>query len=410
MTIAKWNLLVYAIAGDDQEHQAVLGEIDDMREALSSDQCNIAVQVMAKGRTTRYWISSDDKNRTESLAGSVDASRQTALTGFLDAAGRRLPASSTALVLRAHGSGLDYVHDYPSKGGGLGGGGPLGHAGRLDLGAALAPRAALGREVMLGRAGLAIEPLPRPERYGCRWGPDPNTGHFLTNVTMKKAIAGSVDGRVDVLALNACWMATLEIAYELRGVADVEVASQVNAKPWPYRAIVTSLSRSPARSAGELARTIVASVEDEIAEGRRQDAVSAFWSGSAVEDLAAAFGTYAKRVTALIDTDWPGVHDAVMTKAQRIDDPHQVDLVSLTRVLGKQDPSARAAGDAVRARFRSMRIANVAHTAHPHVNGLSIFCPKSTRIDLADAYKGTEFRTNRWAGFLAKFQRRLASS
>ena len=67
MSAATWNLVVYAIAGDDTEHQAVLGAIDDMRAALTTDQCHIAVQVMAKARTTRYWISSHDKIHTEVL-------------------------------------------------------------------------------------------------------------------------------------------------------------------------------------------------------------------------------------------------------------------------------------------------------------------------------------------------------
>lgn len=394
MTTARWNLLLYAIAGDAREHQAVLAEIDDMREALTTDQCHIAAQVMTRRRTTRYWISAGDRTRTEVLAEPADASRQTALTGFLNAAARRFPAGSTALVLRAHGSGLDHVHDYPSKGDGLGGG---------------MFAAAPWRDPRLDRLGLR-EPIGRPESYGCRWGPDPTTGRFLTNVTMKKAIAASSAGRVDVLALNACWMATLEIEHELRSVAAIQVASQVNAKPWPYRAIVAALSQDPARSAEDLAKLIVTSVGDEIARDVRQDAVSALRSGVAIEELAAAFDGYAQRVSALIDSDWDAVCEAVMTRAQRIDDPLQVDLVALTRVLGDRDRAAKAAAEVVRSRFAAMRIAGAAHAAHPGVHGLSIFCPKSTRIDLADAYKGTEFRTHSWAAFLDKFQRRLASS
>jgi hypothetical protein len=414
MSNAQWNLLVYAIAGDDREHQNVLTEIDQMRAALKTDQCNVAVQVMAKHRTTRYWISSNEI-RSQILARRVDASHQRALTDFLRTASENHPASLTALVLRAHGSGLDHVHDYPrSKAGGLGGG--PGHGAWPGHPMAQGHRLPLGHQALLAGARLEIEPQRRPDSYGCRWGPDPLTGHFLTNVTMKKAIAASTPGgygRVDVLALNACWMATLEIEYELRSVAEIEVASQVNAKPLPYEAIVTSLSRHPAQSAEQLARTIVASVKDEIAH--RHDAFSALWAGERgekMEALATAFDAYAQRVTTLIEPDWQQVHDAVMSGAQRIDDPLQVDLVSLTRVLGTWDPEAREAAAEVRKQFRSMLIDNVAHPSHPGVHGMSIFCPKSTRIDLGDAYKGTEFRADHksWATFLHKFQRRLARS
>lgn len=401
-----WNLLVYAIDDNTSEPQSVVQMIGDLRQALTSDRCNIAVQVMARSRTTRYWISAD-ATEEQVLRDVVDASRAEALASFLDDARARLPAASTALVLRAHATGLDNVHDYPEmKGGGLGGGTEL---GRRPGGASFDREAVLNQMALLGGPGRIEEP-ERPESYGCRWGPDPNSHRYLTNVAMKKAILASKGERVDLLGLNSCWMATLEIAYELRSVAGVVVASQVYAKPWPYRAIAEALSSDPAQPAEELARRIVAGVRSEIARGAREDAVSAFRAGPAMKELADAFEVYARRVTALLGTDWDAVCDAVMSRAQRIDDPHQVDLVSLTKVLGDDDPEAKAAGRAVRDRFQAMRLAHVAHPAHPGVSGMSIFCPKSIRVDLADAYRGTEFQGMRWATFLREFQRRLVET
>ncbi|HEX3480116.1 MAG TPA: clostripain-related cysteine peptidase [Kofleriaceae bacterium] len=413
MSAATWNLVIYAIAGDAAEHQAVLHAIDDMRAALTTDQCHIAVQVMAKGQTTRYWISSQDKDHTEVLPDVVDASHQASLTGFLNLAARRLPAGATALTLWAHGSGLDHLHDYRKKPGGPGGGG-LGGAPTEQPHGLLATDQAARLRTPYGRAlsprGRLTAWLPRHPGYGCRWGPDPNTGRFLTNVTMKKAIAASLGGHVDLLAINACWMATLEVEYELRDAAPAIVASQVYAKPWPYRAIVEALSRRPVQTAEQLAQTIVAAISAEIAAGQRDDAVSAFRAGAALDDLAAAFDAYAELATHLIDTDWQAVHDAVMTGVQRLDDPYQADLVSLVKRLGKHDHHAHAAGEAVAQQLEAMRIGHAAHPQHPGLHGLSIFCPRSTEVDLADAYAGTEFRTNAWSGFLAKFQPRLAAS
>jgi hypothetical protein len=99
-----------------------------------------------------------------------------------------------------------------------------------------------------------------------------------------------------------------------------------------------------------------------------------------------------------------------MTGVQRLDDPYQADLVSLVKQLGKHDRHAHAAGQAVAQQLEAMRIGHAAHHQHPGLHGLSIFCPKSTEVDLADAYAGTAFRTNAWAGFLGKFQPRLAAS
>lgn len=413
MSAATWNLVVYAIAGDDTEHQAVLGAIDDMRAALTTDQCHIAVQVMAKGRTTRYWISSHDKHRTEILPDIVDASHQASLTGFLNLAARRLPPGATALTLWAHGSGLDHIHDYHKKPGGPGGGGLGGAPTGKPTGLFAADQAARLRTPYaraLSPRGRLTAWLPRHPGYGCRWGPDPNTGRFLTNVTMKKAIAASHAGQVDVLAINACWMATLEVEYELRHAAAAIVASQVYAKPWPYRAIIEALSQRPVQTAEQLAQTLVTAVGAEIAAGQRDDAVSAFRAGAALDDLVAAFDAYAELATHLIDTDWDAVREAVMTSVQRLDDPYQADLMSLVRWLGKHDRHAHAAGQAVAHQLQAIRIGHAAHPQHPGLHGLSIFCPKSTEVDLADAYAGTEFRANAWAGFLGKFQPRLAAS
>ncbi len=415
MNAATWNLVIYAIAGDAAEHQAVLHAIDDMRAALATDQCHIAVQVMAKSRTTRYWISSEDKHRTEVLPEVVDASHQAPLTSFLNLAGKRFPAAATALTLWAHGSGLDHIHDYRKKPGGPGGGGGLGGAHPGDpISGLLARNQAACLRTPYGRAlsarGRLAAWLPRHPGYGCRWGPDPNNGRFLTNVTMKKAIAASLAGQIDVLALNACWMATLEVEYELRHAAAAIVASQVYAKPWPYRAIVEAMSRRPVQSAEQLAQTIVTAITAEITADQRNDAVSAFRAGAALDELATAFDAYAELVTHLIDTDWEAVRDAVMTGVQRLDDPYQADLVSLAKLLGKHDRQAHAAGQAVVQQLEAMRIGNAAHPSHPGLHGLSIFCPKDIQVDLADAYAGTEFRSNAWAGFLAKFQPRLAAS
>lgn len=355
---SRWNVLLYAIAGDHEEHERVTDAIADMHDALTTDQCNIAVQLHARSKTTRHWISNGRKVHAETLPVVVDASEPASLTSFIDAANRTFPAQSNALVLWAHSSGLDHVHDYPTK-----------------------------------------QPAPRP---------DPNPHQVPTTAGMKQAIAASARRRVEVLGLNACWMASLEVEYELRRVSDVQVASQVYATPWPYGAIIATLAASPDLPAEQLAKEIVACVRSEIAAGKRRDAVSALRSGPAMDELATAFDGYAERVMPLIDSDWDAVSKAVMVGAQRVDDPYQVDLISLVHELGKHDVKAKIAAAAVDSKYHAMVLAHAASAAHPGVHGLSIFCPKSTHVDLADAYRGTDFRTNSWAQFLKAFQFKLA--
>ncbi|HEX4423412.1 MAG TPA: clostripain-related cysteine peptidase [Kofleriaceae bacterium] len=418
MSSARWNVLLYAISGTDSEHSSNLAAIAEMHGALTTDDCQIVMQVHAPGRTTRYWLSAGHPVRTQVLPQVVDASRQSSLTSFLDEANRTIPAASTMLVLWAHAAGLDHVHSYPKQP-------PDGHPAGAKLGgrrqaALIAHSAALGYEVLRGgdvklpplsaRSMIELPAARHPDRYGCQWGPDPNSKDFLTNVSMKQAIAASARGRVDVLALNACHMAALEIAYELRKVADVEVASQVYARPWPYGAIIAALSQSPVQTAEHLARLIVSAVHADIVAGKRDDAVSAIRAGDSLEQLADALDPYAKRVTALIDSNWQAVQHAVMNQATRLDDPYQLDLLSLIRVLGKGDPDAEAAAKVIATRLDAAVIANAADAGHPGVHGLSLFCPRDTHVDLIDAYQGTDFRTHAWAKFLCKFQRRAASS
>lgn len=406
---AHWNLLLYAIAGNADEHDRITAAIADMHRALTSAEIQVVVQLHAPKQTTRYWLSAGHAVKSEHLAEVADASKQATLTKFLDDANQAAPAAATMLTLWAHGSGLDHVHDAPARdGAGLGPG--ITTSGGRRQAALIAHSAVLGYAVLRSGAPVELPPARHPEKYGCRWGPDPNSGQFLTNVSMKQAIAASKHGRVDVLALNACWMAALEVEYELRNIAAFEVASQVYAWPWPYGAIIDALVKAPTQSAEQLARHVVAIVHDEIKAGKRDDALSAIRAGAALEALAAALDVYAKRVIALIDSDWPAVLHAVLDGAQRIDDPYQVDLRSLIHVLGKDDPDARTAAAAVAKQLDAMVIANTAAAGHPGVHGLSLFCPKSTHVDLIDAYQGTDFRTHSWAKFLVKFQRRALSS
>jgi hypothetical protein len=125
-----------------------------------------------------------------------------------------------------------------------------------------------------------------------------------------------------------------------------------------------------------------------------------------MDELATAFDGYAKRVTTLIESDWEAVSKAVMVEAWRVPDPYQVDLLSLIHVLGKHDLKAKIAAAAVDAKLRAMLVANA--SSDRKVHGLSVFCPKTSHVDLAAVYKGTEFRTNHWASFLLAFHSRLA--
>jgi len=221
------------------------------------------------------------------------------LTSFLDVANRECPAAASVLVLWAHGSGLDNVHDAPVKPPDGHPAGPgLGPRRQVDLGrrglertrahrrspASGADRAQRGARLRRAvrrhatarhdRAGRSARPrrrlaaARRSDRYGCRWGRTEQRAVPDQRIDEAGDRASAL-GKVDVLALNACWMGALEVEYEMRNIAAFEVACQVYARPWSYGAIISSLVKAPAQSAEQLARGLVAIVHDEIKAGKR---------------------------------------------------------------------------------------------------------------------------------------------
>ncbi|HSS03034.1 MAG TPA: clostripain-related cysteine peptidase [Kofleriaceae bacterium] len=400
-----WNLLIYAIARDEEEVDRAERAINDMRAALSANACNIGVQLHTRSGTTRTWISGG-RTRTEPLP-PQDAGKPSTLRSFLDVANHNFSKKSssapvsnpTALVLWAHSTGLSDEAPRAQK--------AAAPPGLDQMFASPAGAQDTGVDVHEVAAHAPEHPTAHhPRHYGCCWGPDSRTGDVLTVTELKKAITASIRHRVDLLGLNACGMAFLEVVYELRHIADVQVASQVEAKPWPYGAIVEALVKAPQMDAVDLAHAIVDAVRAEIARGR-PDAISAFQCGQPIEDLAAALDKYARRVSELIDDAWPEVSKAVMKDAWRVDDVYMTDLASLLHVLGRHDVKAQASANAVHRHLHAVRLAAAANDGHGKLCGLSIFCPKTTYRDIADLYEGLEFRNRAWRDFVIKFQRKL---
>jgi hypothetical protein len=356
-----WNLLLYALAQTDGEETTYLALIDDMRASLTSAACNVVVQLATKTGRTRYTLAPGGKQVTQALPAAPIHGAD--VTAFLDDVTGTQAADRTALVFLAHGSGLDKVVEH---------------------------------------FGFA------PDNY--RLGPDPNDPtSFLGNVEIRDAIAASKLQRVDLLGFNACLMATIEIAHELREVAAVQVASQVLAEPWPYGEIVAAMSAAPKQSAAELGITIVKRVQHGITAGVRDDEVAALRGGTAMSALVTAFDAFAERATELVANDWAAVDQAI-NSAQRTDDPNEVDLASLVAAFGSNDAIAKQRGALVAARLGEVRLASACAKSHPGATGLSVFWPPDDSIDVDAAYQGLDFHDNAWLGFLLAFQAALRAA
>lgn len=406
---AAWNLLVYAIADDPAQNAKITDEIGHMQGALTTSACNVVVQLHNRTTTMRHWLAAGKKPRVEKMANS-SASDPDALTNFIDAAQAKQPASATALVLLSHAEGLA-AHETASPPGTA-----VSHAAvhRAPSDPATLPdlfdRIPSNHNLAgVGQHQIGPEVTACTGKWRSHWGPDPRSGKHLRNVDLRRAIARSRQKRVQVLGLNACSMASLEIEYELRKVADIQIASQVYSTPWPYGPIVAALVQDPAPSPSALAAAIVAAVRDDIAGGRRDDTLAAIQSGAALDALIEALDPLARYARKLVDADWQAIAKVVAAEAQRVDDPYQVDLRSFVEVLARHDPRAQAAAAKVLGQLAAMTLATAASESHPGVHGLSIFCPRTGDVDLDDAYRELQFGSRPWAKFLHVYQERLKS-
>lgn len=434
-----WSVLLYTVANDDGDDDRVTRAIAEMQAALDAapaNRCQVAVQVHAKHRTTRHWLAQGRKIRDEVLPTKNAGAPQT-LQQFLDDAHAAIQPRYSALVMWAHSNGIGNVmppaprrkpsgtgvHEIAAleRAASSGGAGLVDRA-ELDAGIAILGGAIGGASapppghVMMSNPPRVTPGTPRTpsqppqsKHYGWRWGPDPNTNDYLTSIEMRKAIAASARTRVDVVGLNACGMASLEVAYELRGVAPLQVAAQSDAKPWQYGEIVDALASDPDQTPEQLASAIVRAVEKRF-DGAEQGDVASALRSEAIEPMVAALEAYARRITYLMESDWPRVFQAIVKDAQRLDDSYLVDLQSLLGVLGKPDLKAKIAAAAVEAKLREVIVANAPHRSHPRAHGLSILCPKISRVDIPLAYRGTALQAHGWVKMLEQLQRRFAAS
>jgi len=91
---------------------------------------------------------------------------------------------------------------------------------------------------------------------------DDGTGHSLDTIELRRvlsAIAETIKQPLELLGMDACLMASLEVAYEIRSCVRAFVASPelVPGHSWPYAAIYGALRNEPEMSGTALARLVV---------------------------------------------------------------------------------------------------------------------------------------------------------
>ncbi len=236
--LSEWTILTYIQADNNLSPFASLN-INAMLEATYNGKVNKLVQwIKPEGNLVgRYSMQNDGKIRTEDILPVASTiNHETAVVDAMHWAVKNHPAKKYMLVFWNHGSGIiDYLN-YPMR--------------RFN-GPIMRP--------WLEIPGLA----PRTQR-GILYSD--NQKNFMNNMQLKNAlrtIKEDVLGRsIDIVGMDACLMAMLEVGYQIKDYANILVASQ-NSEPgigWIYDGFLKPLTKQPSEfTPYKLAHEIVTS-------------------------------------------------------------------------------------------------------------------------------------------------------
>ena len=242
---AKWTIMVYIDADDDNLEEAAIGNFIQMAGIGSNDNVNIVVQLdRVPGYDSSYGDWTDcrrflvtkgatpaDGNEVMDI-GEVDMGNPETLVDFTKWAIANYPAERYALILSGHGKGWR----------------------------------GLCWDKTSGKDNLDIKELK-------------------TALTETAAVNGKP---LDLIGFDSCLMGMTEVAYEIHDSASVMVASE-HAEPssgWPYDKILTSLIANPDMSSVQLGSTIVDSYyESYIPTGYTMAAIDLTHIGALVKGL-----------------------------------------------------------------------------------------------------------------------------
>jgi hypothetical protein len=405
----RWTVLVY-LAGDNDLSTAGEKDVLEMKSVGSTDDVNVVVQFdrAGEGTTTRYLL----REGTPLENDAVETLRETntgdpaVLADFLAWGCRTYPAEHVCAVLWNHGAGWDDTNPYRALGRDVP---PLLRKGaiiRKGAGRPVRARQALAALRRTSAALLRPTVLQAMTTRGIAY--DDQARDFLDSAELKRVLANAkrASGRsIDVLGFDACLMSMAEVAYQLRGSAELVVGSE-ESEPndgWPYDRILAALAAKPSMNPKELSQVVVRAY---LASYRASDAVTqSAVDVTALAPVASAVDALGKALAAAAgnETARTRILQARYT-AQEYSPPYDVycDLVDLCSNLGGIMPGtavAAASADVAAA----VRAAVVEHgskgAAVARSNGLSIYFPTKR---LSPLYAKLDFaKKTSWNRFLA---------
>ncbi len=341
---AKWTFMVY-MAADNNLEAAGIKDFLEMAAVGSSDDINILVQMdRIPGYSDAYGDWTDCKrfrvaqgmtpipDAAEEHLGEVNTGDPAVLIDFINWGTAKYPADRYALILWDHGSGWQ--------------------------------KRTFSRD-------LAFKAI-------CS---DDSDGHaILYNREVRQALQ-TADVPVNLIGFDACLMAMVEVAYEIRDAGPSVMVASEELEPgdgWPYDAILGQLAANPGWSAAQLGYAIVELYYASYSEStpmRTQSVIDL----TKIQSLADAISGFADTLRSSWETD----PTAVRTSARSV-----MDRIDLAVIHEKHGDNHRGA------------------------NGLAIYFPLDD-YDYSAGYNGNTIRfpaDNQWDEFLDDYYTDMSGS
>jgi len=249
---AKWTILTYIAAHNNLEILAKLS-FDQILAVGSTPEVMQTVLFDWPGGAARYIVGGPGLVRHQEQLGDYDSADPDDLIETARWAFSRCPAEHYGLILWSHGTGWR-AEEIEHAAGRTHGDTQIGAVEARD-------RASDPGSMAFFRSTLQtiLRKDTAAERAVCF---DDGTGHSLDTLELDRVtreIAASVGQPLDFLGMDACLMASIEVAYQLRSSVKYLVASEelVPAHSWPYRLILNALREDPRKSARDLAHLVV---------------------------------------------------------------------------------------------------------------------------------------------------------
>ncbi|MDZ7290475.1 MAG: clostripain-related cysteine peptidase [candidate division KSB1 bacterium] len=410
---AKWTFMVYLDADNNLE-DAGIEDFNEMEMVGSSTDVQIVVQIdrspqydASNGNwsdTRRYRIIQDNNPTTMTSPvlqnlGEANMGDPQALIDFINWARQNFPAQHYCLVLWDHGGGWRNRN--------------IQNRGLQVLNAPLPPQVGLlSNRIRANQnhtgAGLAFR---NPFRAG--WGRnkdicyDDTDNDFLSSNEVASALQAS-GITFDIIGYDACLMAMLENAYEIRNHANYMVGSE-ETEPgagWPYDLQLAPLKANPNMTAATLARTIVQKYGDFYRNSNGDNQTQSAFDLSQLNAVITGVNDFAN---AIINDNsvWSQAREA-FANANNFNENQHRDLYHFADGVAARvsNTAITNAANSLKNAISNLVIENYAESEHGSSRGVAIYFPPASAFDpkYASGVTQVDFpKDTQWDEFLSAF-------